>query len=69
MVDEKWLSGEVSITRDRLAEIMHEEIAKAELAAKLTGDKDLLDLVSELLVMYSANVAVRIFESLNEEEE
>lgn len=68
-IDRKWLDGKVTITRERLAEIMTRETQVALVAARETGDKELCRMVKELLTSFSANIGVEVFKELEDEEE
>lgn len=68
-VDREWLDGEVTITREKLGKIMVNETKAVLMAAIATGDKDLYNLLKEVLNEFCASVGVAVFKELEDEEE
>lgn len=68
-VDRKWLNGEVTITREKLSKIMMKETKSVLMAAIATGNKDLYNLLKEVLIEFSASIGVAVFKELEDEEE
>lgn len=68
-IDKEWLDGEVTITREKLGKIMMKETKSVLMAAIATGNKDLYNLLKEVLTEFSASVGVAVFKELEDEEE
>lgn len=68
-VDREWLDGEVTITREKLGKILVNETKTVLMAAIATGNKDLYNLLKEVLNEFCASVGVAVFKELEDEEE
>ena len=68
-IDREWLDAEVTISREKLGEIMMEETKSVLMAAISTGDKNLYKLLKEVLTEFSASVGVAVFKELEDEED
>lgn len=68
MIDEKWLKGEVTVSRDRFADIISQEMETIK-RATFKVNPSMWPLLEEFLVHYSANVASELFMPTTLEEE
>lgn len=68
-IDREWLDAEVTISREKLGKIMMEETKNVLMAAIVTGNKDLYNLLKDLLNEFCASVGVAVFKELEDEGE
>ena len=64
----EWREGTVTISREELGAIISNNIKDVLKAAAATGDRDLFNLIKELLLTYSAAVATDVFKPLGDED-
>ena len=69
MPSREWREGRVEISREQFGTIIAKEMADVVTIARSLGDKALADFIKEMLTEFSANVAVEVFKSLDEQEE
>ena len=64
----EWREGTVTISREELGQIISNNIQDVLKATAATGDRDLFNLIKELLLAYSAAVATDVFKPIEDEE-
>ena len=69
MPSREWREGKVEISRDQFGNIVAKEMADVVTIARSLGDEALANFIKEMLTEFSANVAVEVFKSLDEQEE
>ena len=68
MIDEKWLKGEVIVSRDRFANIITQEMARVKTATMMTNE-NLWPFMEDFLLHYSACIAEELFRPTTMKEE
>ena len=69
MPSREWREGRVEISREQFGTIIAKEMADVVTIARSLGDEALTNFIKEMLTEFSANVAVEVFKSLDEQEE
>ena len=69
MPSREWREGKVEISREQFGTIIAKEMADVVTIARSLGDEALANFIKEMLTEFSANVAVEVFKSLDEQEE
>lgn len=69
MPSREWREGKVEISREQFSTIITQEMADIVTIARSLGDEALANFIKEMLIEFSANVAVEVFKSLDEQEE